>query len=467
MKVLPPEDGLRVLGAPVGSDAFQSAFVARQLEAAASAASGLTALGNKQVALQLLRYCAVSRPVMLLRTVPPACTLPAAAAFDEGTRRTFAALVRQPVVPDEAWQQASLPLRPGLGLSLAAATAEPAFAASWAHFKAQLPALYPALAACLTAPNFLATRLGLAASAAQQLAASAAAAAATAATARPPPAGGDQIAKLQHRLASVSIATRKQQLLTNSSLAAKARLLAASAKGSAAWLSAIPSCPELRLPNTSLCVAVATLLGLPVPLALPARCLPGCDEALDKAGLHLALCKREGGAIVRHNKVVDTLQALAQAAGVVSQKEVTHWVAGNKRLDLVLVGYGDGGRDVALDVKIVHPLAGGALSAGSPHTPLLTALAGERQKRVKYEAVCSAASMDFTPLVWEALGGASPCTLPFLKGLIGRISDFVPPNWAAATRSAYWQQRLSVTIQHYNARKIEHLAAVCRLAGHR
>jgi hypothetical protein len=183
---------------------------------------------------------------------------------------------------------------------------------------------------------------------------------------------------------------------------------------------------------------------------------------LDKAGTHLALCKREGGAILRHNRVVDQLQQLAQAAGVVSQKEVSHWVADNKRLDLVLVGYGPGGRDLALDAKVVHPLSAGALAAGSPHFPLATAMAGERQKNTKYATVCAAANMDFSPMVWEAFGGASACTLPLLKGLISRIDDFTPPNWGAATPSSYWQQRLSVTIQRYSARKIEHLASVCR-----
>jgi hypothetical protein len=488
MKVLPPEDGLRVLGAPVGSDAFQAAFVARQLSAASAAAAKLTALGNTQVALQLLRYCAVSRPVMLLRTVPPACTLPAAAAFDEGTRRTLAALVRQPAVPEEAWQQASLPLRPGLGLSLAAATAAPAFAASWAHFKALLPSLFPSLAPLLALPHFPATRLGFAASAAQQLlaaapavlpaaaarlpAAAAAAAAArlpaaAAAAARPLPArGGDQIAKLQHRLASVSIAARRQQLLANASLAAKARLLSAAAKGASAWLSAIPSCPELSLSNTAFCIAVATLLGLPVPLALPRHCLPGCDEVLDKAGLHLSLCKHEGGAILRHDRVVDTVVQLCHAAGVACQKEAHHWVEDNLRLDVAVVEFGDGGRDVGTDTKIVHPVSAGALAAGSHHTPLATALAGVRQKRAKYEEKCAAANMDFSPLVWEVFGATSPCTLRFLKALIGRVSrsDFVAPNWAAASPSSYWLQRFAVTLQRYNARKIEHLAAVCRQA---
>jgi hypothetical protein len=94
------------------------------------------------------------------------------------------------------------------------------------------------------------------------------------------------------------------------------------------------------------------LLGLALPLAIPLHCK--CGEVLDKAGVHLALCKNEGGAILRHDRVVDQMQELCHAAGVVTVKEANHWVADNKRLDLVLVEYGAGGRDVVLDVKIVH-----------------------------------------------------------------------------------------------------------------
>jgi hypothetical protein len=56
--------------------------------------------------------------------------------------------------------------------------------------------------------------------------------------------------------------------------------------------------------------------------------------------------------------------------------------------------------------------------------------------------------------VWEVFGATS---LRFLKALISRVSraDFVAPNWAAASPSAYWLQRFAVTLQRYNAREIE------------
>ncbi len=221
----------------------------------------------------------------------------------------------------------------------------------------------------------------------------------------PLPSSGDLIAKLQHKLASIPTAARRQQLAASGSLLTQARLLCGSAKGASAWLSAIPSTPELRMSNTAFCVSVASLLGAPLPLALPARCV--CGEVVDKLGLHLATCRHEGGAILRHDRMVDLLQQLSHAAGVPSVKEACHWVEDNTRLDLVLVGFGPGGRDVALDVKIVHPLAAGAIRGGSSTVPLATAAAGEKQKARDFTAVCAAAGMDFSPMVWEALGGAS------------------------------------------------------------
>jgi hypothetical protein len=77
-------------------------------------AARIAQLVNKQVALLLLRYVA-------LRTLRlPACTVAAAAEFDEAIRSSLAALLGTPALTDEAWLQATLPLWPGLGFSLAA-----------------------------------------------------------------------------------------------------------------------------------------------------------------------------------------------------------------------------------------------------------------------------------------------------------------------------------------------------------
>jgi hypothetical protein len=444
-----------VLGAPVGSDEYQTAFVSDSFAKAAKAAALLPALDNKQAALLLLRYGVASRPVMLLRTVPPPCTEAPAAKFDESTRHTLASLLRLPSLSDESWLQATLPLRPGLGLPLAHATREPAFAASWAHFAALAPSFFPQLSPCLQQPEFESSRLGLAVASAQQLLKAAAPALAV-----PLPSRGDLIANLQHKMASISTTARRQQLAARGSLATQARLLCGSAKGSSAWLTAIPSVPELRMGNTAFCVSVASLLGAPLPLALPSRCV--CGEAVDSLGVHLANCHHVGGAILRHDRVIDLLQLLAHAAGVPTVKEACHWVEDNSRLDLVLVGYGPGGRDVALDVKIVNPLALGALRAGSHSVPLATATAGEAQKTRDYGPLCTRAGMEFNPMVWEAIGGAGSRTLPFLKALISRVENFVPSNWAASSPSSYWLQRFAVTIQHYTASKIMHLAEVAR-----
>jgi hypothetical protein len=453
MTMADPAAGVRVLGAPVGSLDFQAKFVADKLAQGVKAAMRAASLPNKQAALHLLRYCCVSRPVMLLRTVPPQCTAAAAAAYDDGMRQALAALmgVRGLDEQSEAWRVATLPLRPGLGCALATSTAAPAYAASWSAFLAVQPAFFPQLTPLL--PTILSSTsvLATAAAAARTLVAEGRAA-------KSSPTGGDVVAKLQNSLALIAINARRKQLLTNASHLSAARLHSAAGQGASAWLTAIPSIPALRLSNTAFTVCLATHLGLPLPIAMPRFCK--CGAPADSLGNHFAACKHLGGAILRHDRVVGLVAQLASAAGVIARKEQSHVIGENKRLDLVLREYAPSGRDVAIDVKIVHPLAEGHLAHAATH-PQGTARRGEAQKVAKYGALCVAQDIDFVPTVWESFGSAAPTTISFFRGLASRVDrdEFAPPNWAASTPSSYWLQRLSVTLHRYNAYKAMNLAA--------
>ncbi|KAL2635415.1 hypothetical protein R1flu_006894 [Riccia fluitans] len=79
-----PSAGLRVLGAPIGSDSFQASFVRDALEVDVSTVHQLPLLGDPQIAFGLLSRCYAQRPGYLLRTTPPSLALMSTyACFDD------------------------------------------------------------------------------------------------------------------------------------------------------------------------------------------------------------------------------------------------------------------------------------------------------------------------------------------------------------------------------------------------
>jgi hypothetical protein len=443
-------EGTRVLGAPVGSAGFQQRFVAGKLKAAATAVQQVLQFSSKQVALMMLRYCAVSSPVMLMRTVFPEHMHDAAAAFDEEIRSCLSSLLGVPL-SDQAWLQASLPLRPGLGLSLAVDTCLPAFSASWLHFCSQAPAMFPLLGPSLEAI------------ASSPLARVHGDAIALRGAAKAKPSAhphSDLTATLQSKMASVFVEKRADALFLSASPAGLARLHSASGKGAASWLCAIPSVPELFLPSSHFVVAVSLLLGLPV--CSEASCL--CGNVADPLGVHFLTCKHLGGPISRHDRMVNEFCRLIRAAGVVVEKEALHYLDDGSRLDFVAHSMGERSSHLVGDMKVVCPVVPSRILASS-REPLSTALAGEKQKVKKYGAACAAKGMSFTPVVFECFGSASPAAEKLISRLIAKAvgeGSWEAPNWAASSPAPYWWQRLSVALQRYNAQMILRLSAATR-----
>jgi len=263
-------------------------------------------------------------------------------------------------------------------------------------------------------------------------------------------------------MAALRVQERREALLAQAqaSPATLARLLSASGKGAAAWLVAIPSQPELRLDADLFQLAVASLLGLPIPLDLPATCL--CGQHVDPQGVHFLTCKHEAGPILQHDHLVSLYALLGHAAGIVVEREVLHRLHTNGRLDVVLSAAGPHGADITLDVQVVCPTAPSHLLAA--REPLGAAAVGEHGKRVKYEAPCLEVGMRFCPAVFEVYGSMGATSLKLFDDVLARVpsSSFSPPNWAASSPRTYWRQRFSVLLQRYNAYIIKRLAFACR-----
>ena len=132
------QQGLLVLGAPLGSEAFVRRELRRKRETQDQLLARLPAVGDLQCAWLLLLFCASPRPNYLLRMLPPGATEAFAREHDAAVCACLAALLSQDSLPTQALPQPTqrlvhLPLRfGGLGVRSAVDAAPAAYWASWA-----------------------------------------------------------------------------------------------------------------------------------------------------------------------------------------------------------------------------------------------------------------------------------------------------------------------------------------------
>ena len=134
---LPAEQqGMVVLGTPLGSDAYVDAFLRQKVDTQASLFSKIPAVPDLQAAWLLLLMCAAPRCHYLLRALPPSYTAVFARRHDEAVIACLRELLANdapPILDALAVKRAQLPLHfGGLGLRSAEATRAAAHWASWA-----------------------------------------------------------------------------------------------------------------------------------------------------------------------------------------------------------------------------------------------------------------------------------------------------------------------------------------------
>ncbi|OLP76330.1 132 kDa protein [Symbiodinium microadriaticum] len=137
----PDLQGLLVLGTPLGSDAFVQSQLELKRAEHDKLLTRIPAVEDLQAAWLLLRFCACPRANYLLRVLPPAATLPFAAAHDGAVDRCLSALLgfADAPLPEASARSARLPLQCG-GLGLRAASLD-RHAAYWASWFDTLPVL--------------------------------------------------------------------------------------------------------------------------------------------------------------------------------------------------------------------------------------------------------------------------------------------------------------------------------------
>lgn len=150
--LLPPEmpvtnDGVRILGAPVGSPSFQNSFSHLIVDEITRDVDVLGRVPSLQTQHLLATKSIVHRINHLLRNIPGgelSIFAEVAAKYDASVLATVRRITRQPEIPSLARRITQLPLREGgLGYPLWSSTADTAFLAAYTNAAETFPLLFP------------------------------------------------------------------------------------------------------------------------------------------------------------------------------------------------------------------------------------------------------------------------------------------------------------------------------------
>ena len=132
--------GCNFLRTPVGTSSYVTSVCCDTAKSGSNLCNQLLKLNDAQTANLLLRKCHVPRLNNLARTVRPDLLVPAIIINDSQTWSTFCCLIGYDSLPDNTWQQISLPINTReFGLTSLAPVSRPAFVAFWAHAAVELP----------------------------------------------------------------------------------------------------------------------------------------------------------------------------------------------------------------------------------------------------------------------------------------------------------------------------------------
>ena len=379
------ENGLVVLGAPLGMPAFVKAFAEERLHEEHDLLQALPELPDLQAAWVLLLHCASPRANHLLRLLPPTASLQYARGHDDAMRSCISKLLQQRQTlgrHSRAWQVAGLPQRlGGGGLRLAERTAPAAYWAAWSDMLPELRKRDRAIA------QELCGELDAGASSSAPCLQEAAAAATlleqegweTRPTwqelmrgAQPQQSGEDverEPGEWRHGWQYHSSSTRETYfrthlLLPRLSRSDRALLRSASGPGAGQWLATLPVSLQTRMRPELFQTALRRRCRLPLNLGARFCSARRCGMALDRKGDHLTACPVTGLLQRRAKPLERSWQMVLREAGarVVPQQmmrdmDVAVRASDGRQLDLVAYGLlVFGGVLLCGDATIVSPL---------------------------------------------------------------------------------------------------------------
>ena len=455
-------DGVKVLGSPIGTQAFIQSFTDRRLEEERRLWNAIPSVPDLQCAWQLLLQCAGPRCHHVLRTVPPSQSARYAAGHDEGMFQTMTALLG--ALPGSQEQIATardittLPMRlGGLGLRSAARTGPGAYWASWAD---ALPMLHDRLPAAteemlaqlrgepegclleLQVASMVLVREGFVSRPSwEELKAGA----------RPPPPLTADPGEWQHGWQYYASSASEHHfgfwetvVLARSCAGDQAHLRSHSGPGSEQVFHGSPTGPEFQVQPMHFRTLVLERLRLPL-LLTEARC--ECGGQNDIFGRHRAACPHSGRLKRRAVPTERTLARVCREAGATVTRNVR---------DMKVSA-----RDVAAGLPIHHgaqlavdiTLRSAVTSVGAPRATAATvngaALSqARRDKEAKYAELVASERCRLVVVALETGGRWSTEALEFVADMASSRARDAPP---VLRRSAFlawrkrWTRMLSVS----------------------
>ena len=254
-----------------------------------------------------------------------------------------------------------------------------------------------------------------------------------------------EAAKQQKAWDDVCCQAEFSELLNSANQVHAARLHAAAAPHSGAWLQALP-CPNLglHLDDDSLRIAIALRIGADV--CEPHRCR--CGTLVDALGHHGLSCRLSEGRHPRHHVLNDIIKRSLSAAGIPSWVEPVGLCRGDgKRPDGLTIFPFTQGKNLTWDATCCDTFCKTAVN-DCAISPGAAANKAEDQKRSLYRELEQ--KYRFEPVAIETTGVLGKTSAKFVSELGRRIAARTGDK-----RETHWlRQRLSLAVVRGNATSV-------------
>ena len=460
------QNGLVILGTPLGKPAFVEAHARKRLEVEQRLLRELPEMKDPQKAWVLLSQSAVARANHTVRVLPPTTSSGYAHAHDDAVWDAFCAIMNAQDFSRDARARgvASLPGRlGGLGLRSATRTAEAAFWASWVDALPVLASKAPDLAA--TAVTELERASGPRAACLQEVARAHEklrefgadklpswhdAVAGNAEPPQPETADDFEFARgWQWYACSVRETFFEERVLRPTCDGSQQAMLLSQGDSGGAWLRAIPSESVFQMRPLRFQGAVRRRLRWPLPLSSHKCRGRTCQREQDRLGDHAASCTRSGFLKARSRPIEKVWVRVLREGRARVRENVALRDAGipvpqsdGRNIEIVVTGLAlEQGVPVAVDATMVSALH----ADGTPHPRASkhkgVALArAKRDKEATYRELATSPQLRLLTAGVETGGRLSKEALHLLTVLSAHRASFEPQALRAAAARA-WRAR--------------------------
>ena len=445
--------GIKILGAPVGSDTFIKNWLdIKLLQIAREGEEVFNQITTAQIQWNLFYFCTKNKANYLFRTLPPRLTKDFAIKFDLILRKWMEKHLKIELL-DITWSQAKLNFEDGgHGIGDAQSVSYTAFIASSISVFESVK--------LIVGDNSLAIQESHASQWCKDVYSSIAFFNQSKV--------GDRMSidelfavkgpGLQHLLSdSMQKTESKKFYSTYASPANKARRISIRSSSSAGFLLATPCRNVTLMDNNEWIIANRLRLGLPLQV-IPTNLKCICKEhsTIDQDGFHFFVCKNGGERQATHNSISNVLLSLSRSAGFLAKTEpMIDRTTGLSRGDLLIAAPGltnenlpetkdkPNYSNIIVDVRVSFPCSPSYVNRASRFQGA-TADAGYADKISKYHTL-DLGDQVLVPVSIESFGHLHKSVKGLISSLCYRASEMSGIPHSVLVN--YWTNRLSATLQ--------------------